>query len=95
MTEEEFRYIFDESSEYSEISGSRLRDENRCNAISGLIIIQAYCQDKGIEGAGHEITYSVDVEELVNSGISRSDAIELLKLNWMIDSDTDCMACYV
>lgn len=64
------------------------------NALQGLKIIEKYVPDKGIEGANHDIIYSVDVDELINGGITREDAKKLRCLNWMIEDD-EYMACFV
>lgn len=65
-----------------------------CNAIEGLNIIKKYMPTKGIEGASHDVIYSVNVDDLVSAGVSLSDALMLKKLNWMIE-DGQYMACFV
>lgn len=75
--------------------GKGLMDLKDNNACVGLQIIRKYCPTKGIEGAGHEIIYSVDPDELVEAGITEEDAIRLRDINWMIDSESGCMACFV
>lgn len=69
--------------------------EGRDNALVGLNIITKYCPKSGIDGAGHDIIYSVDVDEIVQAGITKEDTIKLKEINWMIDEDGDCLACYV
>lgn len=65
------------------------------NAFQGLIIIRKYFPDKDIIcGADHDIIYSVDVDDMLEAGLSEKDAIALRKLNWMLH-DGDCLACFV
>jgi len=64
------------------------------NALVGLNIIAKYLPRKGIEGAEHDIIYSVDVEEIVEAGITEEDTRRLKELNWMIEEET-CLACFV
>ena len=64
------------------------------NALEGLKIIEKYIPGKGVEGAEHDIIYSVDIDELLESGITKEDAKELRRLNWMIE-DSEYMACFI
>jgi len=64
------------------------------NALQGLKIIEKYVPGKGVEGANRDIIYSVDVDELIAGGITREDAEELRRLNWMVEGG-ECMACFV
>ena len=66
-----------------------------CNAVIGLKIIQKYLPLNGIEAADHDIIYSVDVDKIVEAGITEEDAKRLREINWMIDSEADTLACYV
>ena len=66
-----------------------------CNVVSGLKIITKYLPEKGIEGAEHDIVYSVNTSELIKAGITEEDAIKLRKLNWMIDEYGEGLACFV
>jgi hypothetical protein len=54
-------------------------------ALAGLKIIAKYLPAAGVEGADHDVIYSVDVNEIVKAGITEEDAIQLRQLNWMID----------
>lgn len=67
--------------------------EKGCNAVKGLLIIQKYLPGKGVEGADHDVIYSVSVDQLIKSGITEEDVTALRVQNWMIDAD--CMACFV
>jgi hypothetical protein len=87
MTRERFEEIMD--------GDSKLGDYDDDNAFLGLQIIRKYIPKKGIEGAEHNIIYSIDVDRLLEAGIAEEDAIELRNLNWMIDEDGDCLACFV
>lgn len=65
------------------------------NAIQGLLIINKYLPNEGVDAAEHDIIYSSDIDVLLNAGITIQDAIKLRGLNWMIDDEFDCMACFV
>lgn len=69
--------------------------ENKDNALCGLNLIAKYIPNRGVEGAGHDIIYSVDIDEIVEAGITEEDAIQLRTWNWMIDDDACCLACFV
>jgi hypothetical protein len=64
------------------------------NAFLGLQIIRKYCPTKGIQGADHDVIYSVGVDELIEAGITEEDAHNLRNLNWMIE-DGEILACFV
>ena len=66
------------------------------NAMQGLKIIEKYFPPDAeiIQGAGHDVIWSVDAEELVEYGITKEDAEELRRLNWMIE-EGEYMACFV
>lgn len=89
MTEERLREIFEDEG----IDTKFPKDQD--NALAGLNLIAKYLPNKGIEAAGHDMIYSVDPDELAESGITEEDVIQLRTWNWMIDSDTDSIACFV
>jgi hypothetical protein len=67
------------------------------NAIQGLKIIEKYIDHQKtnlIQAAQHNIIWSVDVDELIEAGITEHDAEELRRLNWMVQDD-EYLACYV
>lgn len=64
------------------------------NALQGLKIIEKYLPGEGIRGADHDIIHSVDVDELIEAGITKEDVLELCRLNWMIEGDS-YLACFV
>lgn len=88
MNEERFLEIMKD-----DCLGGRKLNEG-CNAVKGLLIIQKYLPLSGIEGANHDIIYSVKVEKIVSAGITEEDAIELREQNWMVQDDT-YLACFV
>ena len=64
------------------------------NALQGLKVISEYFPDKTVlQGADHDIIYSVDAVELIEAGLTDEHAWELSRLNWMITDDY--LACYV
>ena len=83
---EEIRKIFDETeSELHKIDGD--------NAFMGLEILSKYTKNL-IKGAGHDIIYSIDIEEVIELNITDEDLIQLAKLNWMIHEENE-LACFV
>ncbi len=74
--------------------GGSLLSQKGCNAIKGLLIIQKYLPLDGVEGANHDIIYSVDIDRLIEAGITEADAIYLRRQNWMVEDDM-YLACYV
>lgn len=65
------------------------------NALLGLKLISEYFPGKTVlEGADHDIIYSVPAEELINAGLTEEHAMELSTLNWML-YENYYMACYV
>ena len=86
MTEERF----------IEIMRSDIADiPEECNVFLGLKIITKYCPKDGIEGAAHDVIFSVTISEILEAGITEEDAIELRKLNWMIGEYDEGLACFV
>jgi len=64
------------------------------NALQGLNIISKYLPGKKLlQGAAHDIIYSVDVNDLISAGITTKDVEELQRLNWMVEDDY--LACFV
>lgn len=86
MTEERFIEIM--KSDISDIP-------EECNVFLGLKIITKYCPKDGIEAAAHDEIFSVTIRKIVEAGITEEDAIELRKLNWMIDESNTGLACFV
>jgi hypothetical protein len=85
MNRSEFETIFDNQDKI---------DWDGDNAFQGLVIIAKYLPKSGlICGAGHDVIFSVGVDELIESGITSEDANKLRSLNWMIDDDY--MSCFV
>lgn len=67
------------------------------NAFQGLQIIAKYIDPKKtyiICAAEHDIIYSVDIDELVEAGITEEDVYKLVNLNWMIEDNT-YLSCFV
>jgi hypothetical protein len=87
MTSEQLREIFD--SVDSEWVGD--------NAMQGLIIIGKYfsADETIICAAEHDEIYSFDVDKILAAGLTDDDAMKLAKLNWMIDDENGCLACFV
>lgn len=64
------------------------------NAFLGLEILSKYTEHL-IQGAGHNIIYSIDIDGILEKKITVSDAVDLRKLNWMLCGECDSLACYV
>jgi len=62
------------------------------NAFQGLQILSKYT-DNLLQGAEHDKIWSVDVDELIELGITRDDVVMLGRLNWMIEEGS--LACFV
>lgn len=77
----------------SDEEGGKKLFEPGCNALKGLQIIAKYLPKAGIRGADHDIIYSVTLNELFLAGITREDALELRRQNWMVEDDA--LACFV
>ena len=87
MTNEEFIEVFE--NEETNWEGD--------NAFQGLMIIAKYIDPikNDIICAGeHDIIYSVDIEKLIEAGITLEDANKLRELNWIIEDDS-YLACFV
>ena len=82
ITQEEIKQIFNDVD--SKWEGD--------NAFQGLQILSKYT-DNLIQGAGHDVIWSVDVDEIIELGITKEDLTKLFLLNWIIDED--CLACFV
>jgi hypothetical protein len=83
---EEIRKIFDDTeSELQKIDGD--------NAFMGLQILSKYTKNL-IQGAEHDIIYSISIEDAIELNITDEDLIQLAKLNWMIYEEND-FACFV
>ena len=86
MTEERFIEIME--SDIADIP-------EECNVFLGLKIITKYCPKDGIEGAAHDVIFSVTINKILEAGITEEDVIELRKLNWMLDEYNEGLACFV
>ena len=74
---------------------SHLEKYKKDNALLGLNIIAKYLPLSGVEYAEHDEIWACGVEELLKAGLTEEDATELRNLNWMIDNDTNALACFV
>ena len=83
MTSEQLEKIFEET--VSKWDGD--------NAFQGLQILSKYVTNL-VTGADHDIMYGPDVANVVKE-ITEEDAIKLAELNWHIDGDSECFACFV
>lgn len=90
MTSEQLIEIFSDTT----TGGSLLHDLKDDNAFLGLKIIRKYLPRTGIEGAEHDMIYSVDIDKLCEAGITVEDAKQLHAINWHIEDD-EYMACFV
>jgi len=72
---------------------SELEKYKGCNALLGLKIIEKYMPNKGIEGAEHDVIYSVELDEIIEAGITDEDLKELALLNW--HEEDGGLACFV
>ena len=63
------------------------------NCYKGLKIISKYV-DIVVTGACHDTVFSVDVDTLIEKGITEEDIYKLANLNWSI-SESECLMCFV
>lgn len=73
----------------------KLSECDDCNVVLGLKIIRKYLPTMGIEGAEHDCIYSARLDEFVESGVTKEDAVKLRELNWMLDECEEGLACFV
>lgn len=85
----------EEIEEIFENTGSELHKIEGDNAFLGLQILSKYTQKNLIEGAGHDVIWSVQVDDAIELNITDEDVTELARLNWFIDSEGDCFSCFV
>jgi len=83
MTREEFDQVFE--NQKTKWEGD--------NCYQGLQILSKYTENL-IQGAGHDVVWSEDIDTLIESGITKEDAEKLRELNWMIE-DGSYLACFV
>ena len=62
------------------------------NVFQGLQILSKYTKNL-IQGAGRDVIFSVDVDEIIELGITKEDITKLSLLNWMIEHGS--LACFV
>ncbi len=87
MIREEFEKIMD--------GDSCLENYEQENTLLGLNIIAKYLPKSGVEYAEHDIIFACMVDKILEAGLTKEDAIELRNLNWMIDDESEGLACYV
>ena len=66
------------------------------NAFQGLQIIAKYIdptKNDIIQGADHDVIYSVDGQDLLDAGITKKDLKALFKLNWSYEDSS--FKCFV
>jgi hypothetical protein len=91
MNREEFEELFEETD-------SDLKNVKGDSCMLGLMIIAKYITYESkpiIKGAAHDVVYSVDVDDLVEAGITEEDTKNLAIMNWCIDEDNDCLMSFV
>lgn len=88
LTKEELQQIWEEAD--SKWDGD--------NALQGLDILRKYfdpMKTNLIQGADHDVIWSVNIDEALENGLTREDATKLALLNWSLDEDGDCFSCFV
>lgn len=90
MNKERFKEIMSDE----EMGGSKLFEPG-CNVLKGLNIIAKYLPNSGVKWVNYEVLYAVEIEKIVEAGITEEDAIELRYQNWMIDSNHEYLSCFV
>jgi len=90
MTEKQLREIMDND---SSMSMKKYEDVDR--ALEGFKILAKYSPKHVVQGAGHDIVWSLDIIDAIKFGITEEDAKTLCEMNWFIDDECDCFAKYV
>ena len=88
ITKENFEEIFEITESNSE--------GDKC--FQGLLIISKYInpkKNKIIFYGEKDMIYSVDVNLIIDAGITEEDAILLASLNWGICDESDSLYCFV
>ena len=88
MTRERLEQLFDTTDSSSKGDG----------AFKGLLILAQYFDTNKtdvITAAEHDEIYSVDVNDLLKSGISEEDVQLLARYGWGIDTELDCLYHFV
>jgi ADP-glucose pyrophosphorylase len=81
MDKERFLEILNDSGNDGIIHGDKI--------FIGLKIISKYITNYAlIQGAEHDIIYSIDVDELLDTDITEEDVVTLRKLNWFVEDNT-------
>jgi hypothetical protein len=65
--------------------------------VQGLLILAKYydiTKESIVEGAEHDLVYSVQIDDLIERGVTEEDVVALAKLNWMVE-DNDYLQCFV
>ena len=68
------------------------------NVFQGLLIIGNYINNfkkDVVVAVAHDILYSVEIDELLDFGLTKKDAFILAELGWMLDDDGDCFSCFI
>ena len=86
MNRKELDAIMEGDSDFNAYKG-------KSRVLMGLNLIAKYIPDPEIS-PDHDIIYAGDADKLVEAGLTKADAIELRKMNWMVDSEFDCLAIF-
>jgi len=87
MTRKQLEKIFEDD--------SCLEKYKENTALLGLNILKKYVPTSGVEAAEHDIIYAASIDEVLEAGLTADDAVELRNLNWMLEEEGDCFACFV
>jgi len=74
--------------------GGELLPESKDNALEGLEILNKFANKSVLEGASHDVIWSINIDEAIENGITEEDVFKLRRLNWMLEDD-DYFACFV
>lgn len=85
MTSEKFAELMEGESDYS-------KHKDKCRVTAGLMIITKHTGVFGVEGAEHDIVYSVDVERIAATEITEDEVTTLREMGWFIDEEVDSLA---
>ncbi len=83
MELEQFEQIMEADYDYND----RIKD----GLIKGILLMRKFCHSADIEGADHDIIYSIDCQQLIDAGIVQEDVMRLRLMGWHIQDEYLCM----
>jgi hypothetical protein len=61
------------------------KDSISDGVIQGILLMRKYVHGTHIEGADHDVIYSIDIDPLIDAGITEEDVRTLNKMGWHVE----------